>query len=335
MLTLFIASRPLCLSCSTAAVLPHARVQLFSPEDRVDLFRGRLWLSLHAHKWRPGPAHGSFEALSGDLFWGCLGEARLPSEPLTGLQRWGSDLFPRGPGSGQVGVRAAAQAPRPPPASAAARPAREGARRAAGSGAASGMSRYTRPPNTSLFVRNVADATRLVKMGPCGSTGRGAGVSGCRLGSGGLSGCRWPPGAPGAELQVVGVPSGCQGTGLALGCWPGVGSAGQVLGCRCGLSVCPGFGVRVRCWGAVVMSRCWSGVKGAGWVAPAVMAVLAQALESLLCRHRPLTFRRNWGCLLLRMRTLGLAISSALFRQCLWPNLIYKKISQFDLHGFL
>ncbi|KAM7319570.1 hypothetical protein ACRRTK_021253 [Alexandromys fortis] len=77
-----------------------------------------------------------------------------------GLDRWISGLFPSGRDSVQVDAGAAAQAPRPQPASAAARPAREGARRAAGSGAASGMSRYTRPPNTSLFVRNVADATR-------------------------------------------------------------------------------------------------------------------------------------------------------------------------------
>ncbi|XP_076420143.1 serine/arginine-rich splicing factor 12 isoform X1 [Peromyscus maniculatus bairdii] len=90
-------------------------------------------------------AHGSFEALPG-IFSGAAWVRAC--------------LFPSSPGSGQVGDRAVAQAPRPPPASAAARPAREGARRAAGSGAASGMSRYTRPPNTSLFVRNVADATR-------------------------------------------------------------------------------------------------------------------------------------------------------------------------------
>lgn len=90
-------------------------------------------------------AHGSFEALPG-IFSGAAWVRAC--------------LFPSSPGSGQVGDRAVAQAPRPPPASAAARPAREGARRAAGRGAASGMSRYTRPPNTSLFVRNVADATR-------------------------------------------------------------------------------------------------------------------------------------------------------------------------------
>lgn len=180
-----------------------------------------------------------------------MGEARLPSEHLAGLQQWGSHLFPRGPSSGQVRVRAAAQAPRPPPASAAARPAREGARRAAGSGAASGMSRYTRPPNTSLFVRNVADATRLVKTGPRGSTGRGAGVSGCGLGSGGLSGCRCPPRVPRVSSCRL---SGCHpGLGVPVLCW-GAGRVLRVLarcrgaaaGCRCVRVLGCGSGVGVR-----------------------------------------------------------------------------------------
>lgn len=60
--------------------------------------------------------------------------------------------------------------------------------------------------------------------------GPGAGVSGCGLGSGELSGCGCRPAAPAVELQAVGVSSGCRGTGLVLGCWPGFGSAGQVSG---------------------------------------------------------------------------------------------------------
>lgn len=210
-----------------------------------------------------------------------MGEARLPSEHLAGLQRWGSHQFPRGPSSGQVRVRAAAQAPRPPPASAAARPAREGARRAAGSGAASGMSRYTRPPNTSLFVRNVADATRLVNTGPRGSTGRGAGVSGCGLGSGGLSGCRCPPGCPVCRA------AGCRGAIRVLGCRSCVGVLAGCWECW------PGVGVPLRAvgvsgfWGAGQVLGCGRDVKmlagcqGEDWVAPAVVAVLAQALVSL------------------------------------------------------
>lgn len=180
----------------------------------------------------------------------------------------------------------------------------------------------------SVIARSLRPRAPRPRLRLRGQPGRGRGG---RLGAGPRAACLATPGPPtppcssGTSPTPPGEPrrdparvragaAGCLGAGwavgcLAVGCWPGT----PVLSCR--LSECqPGVRVPVGGWGAgLVSGHRTTGCRGVGVLTGCCRDVRMLAgcrgagcggsdgpglVVTASCRRRPLTFRRNWGCLI-------------------------------------